>query len=289
MALKTFNPTTPSRRQLGIVDRSELWKGKPVRGLTEGLRGKGGRNNTGRITMRWRGGGNKRRYRIIDFKRVKADMPATVERLEYDPNRTAFIALVKYTDGTQAYILAPQRLSVGDTVIAGNYVDVKPGNVMPLGNMPIGTIIHNVELKIGKGGQLARSAGTYAQLVGRDQDYVIVRLNSGEQRLVHGRCTATIGAVSNPDHMNISIGKAGRNRWLGRKPHNRGVSMNPVDHPHGGGEGRTSGGRHPVTPWGKPTKGKKTRSNKSTNRFILISRHKRKKKGTPDMVRSVWN
>jgi large subunit ribosomal protein L2 len=184
---------------------------------------------------------------------------------------------VKYTDGTQAYILAPQRLAVGDTVIAGNYVDVKPGNVMPLGNMPIGTIIHNVELKIGKGGQLARSAGTYAQLVGRDHDYVIVRLNSGEQRLVHGRCTGTIGAVSNPDHMNISIGKAGRNRWLGRKPHNRGVSMNPVDHPHGGGEGRTSGGRHPVTPWGKPTKGKKTRSNKSTNRFILISRHKRKK------------
>jgi len=184
---------------------------------------------------------------------------------------------VKYTDGTQAYILAPQRLAVGDTVIAGRHVDVKPGNVMPLGNMPIGTIIHNVELKIGKGGQLARSAGTYAQLVGRDQDYVIIRLNSGEQRLVHGRCTGTIGAVSNPDHMNISIGKAGRNRWLGRKPHNRGVSMNPVDHPHGGGEGRTSGGRHPVTPWGKPTKGKKTRSNKSTNRFILISRHKRKK------------
>src|ERR1700724_2281992 len=217
-------------------------------------------------------------HRIVDFKRTKIDMPATVERLEYDPNRTAFIALVKYTDGTQAYILAPQRLAVGDTVVAGNYVDVKPGNVMPLGNMPIGTIIHNVELKIGKGGQLARSAGTYAQLVGRDQDYVIIRLNSGEQRLVHGRCTGTIGAVSNPDHMNISIGKAGRNRWLGRKPHNRGVSMNPVDHPHGGGEGRTSGGRHPVTPWGKPTKGKKTRSNKSTNKFILISRHKRKKK-----------
>src|SRR6267142_1483922 len=233
--------------------------------------------NTGRMVVRFRGGGHKQTYRIVDFKRTKVDMPATVERLEYDPNRTAFIALVKYTDGTQAYILAPQRLAVGDTVIAGNYVDVKPGNVMPLGNMPIGTIIHNVELKIGKGGQLARSAGTYAQLVGRDHDYVIVRLNSGEQRLVHGRCTGTIGAVSNPDHMNISIGKAGRNRWLGRKPHNRGVSMNPVDHPHGGGEGRTSGGRHPVTPWGKPTKGKKTRSNKSTNRFILISRHKRKK------------
>src|SRR6201985_791936 len=264
MALKSFNPTTPSRRELVIVDRGELWKGKPVKALTEGLRGKGGRNNTGRITVRWRGGGNKRRYRLVDFKRSKVDMPATVERLEYDPNRTAFIALVKYTDGTQAYILAPQRLAVGDTVIAGNYVDVKPGNVMPLGNMPIGTIVHNVELKIGKGGQLARSAGTYAQVVGRGQDYVIVRLNSGEQRLVHGRCTATIGAVSNPDHMNISIGKAGRNRWLGRKPHHRGGSMNPIDHPHGGGEGRTSGGRHPVTPWGKPTKGKKTRTNKST-------------------------
>src|SRR6266700_1405085 len=253
MALKTYNPTTPGQRQLVMVDRSALYKGKPVKALTEGKQSTGGRNNTGRMVVRFRGGGHE-----------KAD-------------RIAFNAMVKYTDGTQAYILAPQRLAVGDTVIAGSHVDVKPGNVMPLGNMPIGTIIHNVELKIGKGGQLARSAGTYAQLVGRDHDYVIVRLNSGEQRLVHVRCTGTIGAVSNPDHMNISIGKAGRNRWLGRKPHNRGVSMNPVDHPHGGGEGRTSGGRHPVTPWGKPTKGKKTRSNKSTNRFILISRHKRKK------------
>src|SRR6266446_6090997 len=229
MALKTFNPTTPSRRQLVTVDRSELWKGKPVRGLTEGLRGKGGRNNTGRITMRWRGGGNKRRYRLVDFKRDKVDVPATVERLEYDPNRTAFIALVKYQDGEQAYILAPQRPAVGDTVAAGNYVDVKPGNVMPLGNMPVGTIVHNIELKIGKGGQIARSAGTYAQIVGRDQDYVILRLNSAEQRLVNGRCMATIGAVSNPDNMNISIGKAGRTRWMGRMPHNRGVSMNPID------------------------------------------------------------
>src|SRR6266478_1954039 len=245
MALKKFNPTTPGQRQLVMVDRSALYKGKPVKALTEGKHSSGGRNNTGRMVVRFRGGGHKQTYRIVDFKRTKVDMPATVERLEYDPNRTAFIALVKYTDGTQAYILAPQRLAVGDTVIAGNYVDVKPGNVMPLGNMPIGTIIHNVELKIGKGGQLARSAGTYAQLVGRDHDYVIVRLNSGEQRLVHGRCTGTIGAVSNPDHMNISIGKAGRNRWLGRKPHNRGVSMNPVDHPHGGGEGRASG-RHDV-------------------------------------------
>ena len=205
------------------------------------------------------------------------DVEGTVERIEYDPNRTAFIALIKYADGELAYILAPQRLRSGDTVVAGPRVDIKPGNAMPLRNMPIGTIVHNVEMKAGHGGQLARSAGTYAQLVGRDQDYVIVRLNSGEQRLVHGRCRATIGAVSNPDHMNTSIGKAGRNRWLGRKPHNRGVSMNPIDHPHGGGEGRTSGGRHPVTPWGKPTKGKKTRSNKSTDRFILLSRHKRKK------------
>ena len=277
MALKTFNPTTPGQRQLVMVDRSALYKGKPVKTLTEGKHSKGGRGNTGRITVRFRGGGHKQAYRIVDFKRTKVDVPAKVERLEYDPNRTAFIALIKYEDGTQAYILAPQRLAVGDTVVAGSYVDVKPGNVMPLGNMPVGTIVHNVELKIGKGGQIARSAGTYAQIVGRDHDFVIVRLNSGEQRLVHGRCTATIGAVSNPDHMNISIGKAGRKRWMGRRPHNRGVVMNPVDHPHGGGEGRTSGGRHPVTPWGKPTKGKKTRSNKSTNKFILISRHKRKK------------
>src|SRR5712672_2401110 len=277
MALKTFNPTTPGQRQLVMVDRSALYKGKPIKALTEGKRGTGGRNNNGRITVRFRGGGHKKAYRLVDFKRDKVDMPAVVERLEYDTNRTAFIALVKYQDGEQAYILAPQRFAVGDTVVAGNYVDVKPGNVMPLGNTPVGTIVHNIELKIGKGGQLARSAGTYAQIVGRDQDYVILRLNSGEQRLVHGRCRGTIGAVSSPDHMNISIGKAGRTRWLGWRPHNRGVVMNPIDHPHGGGEGRTSGGRHPVTPWGKPTKGKKTRSNKSTNRFILLSRHKRKK------------
>src|ERR1700709_640376 len=277
MALKKFNPTTPGHARLVMVDRSALYKAKPVKSLTEGKRGQGGRNNTGRITVRFRGGGHKKAYRNVDFKRTKVDVPAVVERLEYDPNRTAFIALIKYEDGEQAYILAPQRLAIGDTVVAGNYVDVKPGNVMPLGNMPIGTIIHNVELKIGKGGQLARSAGTYAQLVGRDHDYVIIRLNSGEQRLVHGRCTGTIGAVSNPDHMNISIGKAGRNRWLGRKPHNRGVSMNPVDHPHGGGEGRTSGGRYPAPRSCTLTSGKKTRSNKSTNRFILISRHKRKK------------
>jgi large subunit ribosomal protein L2 len=277
MALKTYNPKTPSMRQLVLVDRSSLYKGKPVKTLTEGRGQAGGRNSTGRITVRFRGGGHKQSYRTIDFKRSRHDAPAVVERIEYDPNRTSFIALIKYPDGELAYIIAPQRLAVGDSVVAGSYVDVKPGNSMPLGNMPIGTIVHNVELKIGKGGQLARSAGTYAQIVGRDHDYVIVRLNSGEQRLIHGRCVGTIGAVSNPDHMNTSIGKAGRTRWMGWRPHNRGVVMNPVDHPHGGGEGRTSGGRHPVTPWGKPTKGKKTRKNKSTTRFILISRHKRKK------------
>jgi large subunit ribosomal protein L2 len=229
--------------------------------------------------MRRIGGGHKQSYRLVDFKRRKFDIPGIVERLEYDPNRSAFIALIKYTDGELAYIIAPQRLAPGDQVIAGKKVDVKPGNAMPLRSVPIGTIVHNVEMKIGKGGQIARSAGTSAQIVGRDQDYVILRLNSGEQRLVHGRCRGTIGAVSNPDHMNISIGKAGRTRWLGWRPHNRGVTMNPVDHPHGGGEGRTSGGRHPVTPWGKPTKGKKTRSNKSTTKFIVTSRHKSKKKG----------
>jgi large subunit ribosomal protein L2 len=278
MAQKTYKPTTPSQRQLVLDDRSGLHKGEPVKQLTEGKSGTGGRNNTGRITVRFLGGGHKQAYRKIDFKRRKFDMPATIERLEYDPNRTAFIALLKYQDGELAYILAPQRLAQGDTVVAGEHVDVKPGNAMPLANIPIGTIVHNIELKIGKGGQMARSAGTYAQIVGRDQEYVILRLSSGEQRLVHGRCMATVGAVSNPDHMNISIGKAGRTRWLGRRPHNRGVAMNPIDHPHGGGEGRTSGGRHPVTPWGFPTKGKKTRKNKSTTKFIVSSRHMRKKK-----------
>ena len=279
MALKAFKPITPGLRQLVIVDSSELYKGKPVKSLTEGKSSKGGRNNTGRITVRFRGGGHKQTYRIVDFKRRKHDMAATVERLEYDPNRTAFIALIKYTDGELAYILAPQRLSAGDSVIAGQQVDVKPGNAMPLSNIPVGTIVHNVEMKIGGGGSIARSAGTYAQIVGRDQGYVSLRLNSGEQRLIHGQCFATIGAVSNPDHMNISLGKAGRNRWLGQKPHNRGVTMNPVDHPHGGGEGRTSGGRHPVSPWGKSAKGAKTRNNKQTTRFIVASRHDRKKKG----------
>src|SRR5580693_5334967 len=258
MALKTFKPTTPSLRQLVIVDRSELYKGKPVKTLTVGKSEKGGRNNTGRTTVRFRGGGHKQTYRVVDFKRRKLDTPATVERLEYDPNRTSFIALIKYADGEQAYIIAPQRLNVGDQVVAGVQVDVKPGNAMPLANIPVGTIVHNVEMKIGKGGAIARSAGTYEQIVGRDQGYVSLRLNSGEQRLIHGQCFASIGAVSNPDHMNTSIGKAGRKRWLGRMPHNRGVSMSPG---------------------GKPTKGKKTRSNKATDKFIVASRHVRKKRG----------
>jgi large subunit ribosomal protein L2 len=274
MALKTYKPTTPGQRQLVLVDRSGLYKGKPLKALTEGKSSTGGRNNLGRITTRFRGGGHKKAYRTVDFKRAKHDQPAIVERIEYDPNRTGFIALISYKDGERAYILAPQRLAVGDTIVAGDHVDVKPGNAMPLGNIPVGTIVHNIELKIGKGGQLARSAGTYAQIVGRDAEYVILRLNSGEQRLAHGRCMATIGAVSNPDHMNISIGKAGRVRWKGRMPHNRGITMNPVDHPHGG---RTKGGGHPVTPWGFPTKGKKTRKNKSTGKFIIASRHARKK------------
>lgn len=280
MALKLYKPTTPSMRQLVLVDRSELYKGKPVKTLTEGKSSSGGRNNLGRVTVRFRGGGHKRSLRLVDFKRRShLGMSAVVDRIEYDPNRTAFIALIRYEDGTLSYILAPQRVAVGDTVVAADSADVKPGNAMPIGSIPVGTIVHNVELKIGKGGAIARSAGNYAQIVGRDSGNVILRLNSGEQRLVNGLCFATVGAVSNPDHMNISLGKAGRNRWLGKRPHNRGVAMNPVDHPHGGGEGRTSGGRHPVTPWGKPTKGKKTRVNKRTDTFIVASRHARKKKG----------
>ena len=279
MALKTYKPTTPSQRNLVLIDRSQLWKGKPVKALTEGLSKSGGRNNLGRVTMWHRGGGHKRTYRMIDFKRRKFGVPAKVERIEYDPNRTAFIALLKYEDGELSYILAPQRLQVGDSVIADARVDVKPGNAMPLANVPIGTIVHNVEMKPGKGGQIARAAGAYVQLVGRDAGYAIVRLNSGETRMVPSACMATVGAVSNPDNSNVSLSKAGRSRWMGRKPTVRGVAMNPVDHPHGGGEGRTSGGRHPVTPWGKSTKGKRTRSNKASSKFILRSRHQKKKKG----------
>lgn len=272
MALKQFRPITPSLRQLVIVDRSELFKGKPLKALTEGLSKSGGRNNTGRITARRMGGGHKRVYRLIDFKRRKFGVPATVERIEYDPNRTAFIALIRYADGVLSYILAPQRLKVGDAVVSGEKVDVKPGNAMPLKNIPVGTVVHNVELKAGKGGQIARAAGTYLQLVGRDAGYAQLKLPSGELRVVRGECLATVGAVSNPDNANTNLGKAGRNRWLGRRPAVRGVAMNPIDHPHGGGEGRSSGGRHPVTPWGKPTKGKKTRSNKKTDGLILRRR-----------------
>lgn len=279
MALKTFKPTTPSQRQLVLVDRSHLWKGKPVKPLTEGLNKTGGRNNTGRVSIWHRGGGHKRTYRLVDFKRTKRGVAATVERLEYDPNRTAFIALIKYDDGELSYILAPQRLAPGDKVIADEKVDVKPGNAMPLASIPIGTIVHNVEMKQGKGGQIARAAGAYVQLVGRDSGYAILRLNSGETRMVPAACMATVGAVSNPDNSNVSLSKAGRSRWMGRKPVVRGVAMNPIDHPHGGGEGRTSGGRHPVTPWGKSTKGKRTRTNKATDKFILRSRHLKKKKG----------
>ena len=274
MALKTYNPTSPGRRALVLVDRSELHKGRPEKSLTEGLTKSGGRGGNGRIAVRFRGGGAKRLYRKVDFKRRKFDVPATVQRLEYDPNRTAFIALIKYEDGELAYLLAPQRLKAGDVVVAAEKADVKPGNAMPLRGMPIGTIIHNVELKPLKGGQIARSAGAYAQLVGRDAGYAQIRLNSGELRMVQDTCMATVGAVSNQDHMNTSIGKAGRSRWLGRRPHNRGVAMNPVDHPHGGGEGRTSGGRHPVTPWGKSTKGYKTRKKQHRTDKYIIRRRK---------------
>lgn len=275
MALKQHKPRSPGRRQLVIVERSGLHKGKPVKTLTKGKSKTGGRNNKGRMTAPSRGGGHKQSYRMVDFKRRKWDMAATVERLEYDPNRTAFIALIKYSDGELAYILAPQRLAPGDKVVAGEKVDVKPGNAMPLKNIPIGSIVHNIEMRPGKGGQLARSAGTYAQLVGRDSGYAQIKLGSGELRLVRGECMASIGAVSNPDHGNINLGKAGRSRWLGRRPHVRGVVKNPIDHPHGGGEGRSSGGRHPVTPWGKPTKGKRTRHNKATDKYIVRSRHKK--------------
>ena len=272
MALKKYNPVTPGMRQLVLVDRRDLWRGKPEKALTEGLTKSGGRNNQGRTTVYHRGGGHKRRYRMIDFKRQKFDVVGTVERLEYDPNRSAFIALINYDDGEKAYILAPQRLAVGDKVVSGERVDVRPGNAMPLRNMPVGTIIHNIELKPQGGGKMVRSAGSFAQLVGRDTGYAQVKLASGELRIVRAECMATVGAVSNPDHGNRNLGKAGRKRWLGIRPTTRGVAMNPVDHPHGGGEGRTSGGRHPVTPWGKPTKGKRTRKNKATDKYIIRRR-----------------
>ena len=276
MALRQFKPVTASLRGTVLIDRSELWKGKPVKTPTEGKHKTGGRNNHGRTTSFFRGGGHKQTYRHVDFKRRKLEISAVVERLEYDPNRTAFIALIKYDDGELSYILAPQRIKMGDRVVAGARVDIKPGNAMPMSAIPVGTIIHNVEMKLGAGGKMARSAGCYAQLVGKDAGYAQVKLQSGELRVIRAECFATVGAVSNPDNQNQSLGKAGRARWMGRRPHNRGVVMNPVDHPHGGGEGRTSGGRHPVTPWGKPTKGYKTRANKRTDSMIIRRRPKGK-------------
>ena len=275
MALKTFRPTSPGLRHVVVVQRGHLWKGKPVKVLTEGQARSGGRNNSGRITSRHIGGGHKQLYRKVDFKRRKHGIAGTVERLEYDPNRTAFIALIKYDDGELAYILAPQRLAEGDRVEAGENADVKPGNAMPMSSIPIGSIIHNVEMKPGKGGQIARSAGTYVQLVGRDGGYALLKLSSGETRRVRAECMATIGAVSNADHANTVIGKAGRSRWRGKRPQTRGIAMNPIDHPNGG---RTNGGKHWSTPWGKPTKGSRTRSNKETDKYIVRSRHKAKKK-----------
>ena len=275
MGLKKFNPTSAGRRHLVLIDKSELFKGRPVKSLTVGKTKSGGRNNKGRVTARWIGGGHKQRYRIIDFKR-RTSGTALVERIEYDPNRTAFIALICYESGEQSYIIAPQRLAVGDKVESSDKADIKPGNCLQLKYIPVGTIVHNVEMKVGKGGQLARSAGSYAQLAGRDGDYAQLKLMSGETRLVKVECRATIGAVSNADWQNVKLGKAGRARWMGVNPSVRGVAMNPVDHPHGGGEGKTSGGRPSVTPWGKPTKGGKTRSNKATDKYILRSRHLKK-------------
>ena len=272
MTLKSFKPTTPSNRSLIQIDRSKLWKDGPYKPLVGGLTKSGGRNNTGRITSFHRGGGHKRLYRIIDFKRNKDNMYATVERVEYDPNRTAFIALVCYEDQERSYIIAPEGLKVGDKIISGDGFDVKPGNCLPLRDIPVGTSIHNVELKSGKGAQMVRSAGGYCQLMSKDNGYAQLRLSSGEMRLVSLACRATIGIVSNADKKNISHGKAGRVRWLGFRPVVRGVAQNPVDHPHGGGEGKTSGGRHPVTPWGLQTRGFKTRKNKRTNQFIVKRR-----------------
>tara|TARA_B100000941_G_scaffold165799_1_gene118029 strand:+ start:2927 stop:3772 length:846 start_codon:yes stop_codon:yes gene_type:complete len=269
MALKKFRPNTPGTRGLTLVDKKGLWTGKPLKSLTAGLSKKGGRNNTGRITMRRKGGGHKAKYRIIDFKRNKSDIAGTVERIEHDPNRSSYIALIKYDDGEMNYILAPKDLKIGEKIIAGENTEIKIGNCMPMSNIPVGIDIHNIELKVGCGAQLARSAGSSTQIVGKSDGYVAIKLPSGEQRKVREECKATIGVLSNIDKKNQKLGKAGRKRWLGVRPSVRGVAMNPIDHPHGGGEGKTSGGRDPVTPWGKPTKGKKTRNNKRTDKFII--------------------
>jgi large subunit ribosomal protein L2 len=274
MAIKSYNPTSAGRRHQTCSTFDEITKTTPEKSLLVSLKKSGGRNANGRITSRHQGGGHKQKYRIIDFRRDKRSIPATVASIEYDPNRSARIALLNYADGEKRYILAPLDLKVGDVIISGPEADIKPGNSLPLRAIPLGTVIHNIELKIGKGAQLARSAGTFAQLMSKEGKYSQVKLPSGEVRLVLQDCYATIGQVGNTDHENINIGKAGRSRWLGRRPKVRGVAMNPVDHPHGGGEGRTSGGRHPVTPWGIPTKGYKTRTNKTSNRFIVKKRSK---------------
>jgi large subunit ribosomal protein L2 len=274
MPIRTYKPTSPGRRFQTVQVFDEITATEPYKPLTEPVRKSGGRNNTGELTAWWRGGGHKRAYRVIDFKRDKRDIPATVSTVEYDPNRSSRIALVTYADGEKRYILQPVGLKPGDTIVAGDNVDILPGNALPLKNIPLGTTVHNVELKPGKGGQMARSAGAGVQVVAREGAYVTVRMPSSEVRLVNADCFATIGQVGNVDHENVSVGKAGRNRWLGWKPHNRGVAMNPVDHPLGGGEGKTSGGRHPVTPWGVPTKGYKTRNNKRSDRFIVTRRQK---------------
>jgi large subunit ribosomal protein L2 len=272
MPIKAYRPTTPTRRFQTVLTREEITRERPEKSLTRGKKRSGGRNNTGEITVWFRGGGAKRCYRVIDFKRDKAGVPARVASIEYDPNRSARIALLHYADGEKRYIIAPLGLRVGQTVVSGPQADILVGNALPLENIPPGTTIHNIELRPGKGAQLARSAGAQAQLVSRDAEYALIKLPSGEVRKVSVKCMATIGQVGNLDHENVSLGKAGRSRWLGRRPHNRGVSMNPVDHPHGGGEGKTSGGRHPVTPWGQPTRGFKTRNNKRTDKFIVSRR-----------------
>ncbi|MDD3554678.1 MAG: 50S ribosomal protein L2 [Deltaproteobacteria bacterium] len=274
MPIKTFKPTTKSRRSMTVLDNSDITKNKPEKSLIEPLKKTGGRNNYGRVTARHRGGGSKLFYRIIDFKRNKLGIPAKVSAIEYDPNRSARIALLQYTDGEKGYIIAPHGLSVGDAVISDVAADIRPGNCMELRNMPLGTLVHNVEMRPGKGGQIVRSAGAAAQLMAKEGDYVQLRLPSGEVRLFLARCKATVGQVGNLDHENISLGKAGRSRWMGIRPSVRGVAMNPVDHPMGGGEGRSSGGRHPCSPWGWPTKGYKTRKNKTSDRFIIKARKK---------------
>ena len=278
MPIKTYRPTTPTRRFQTVVSREDITKAKPEKSLTVGKKRTGGRNSHGAITSRFRGGGSKKSFRVIDFKRDKTGVPAKVAAIEYDPNRSARIALLHYKDGEKRYILAPLGLAVGQTVVSGAEADILTGNALPLKNIPAGTVVHNIELRPGKGAQMARSAGTQAQLVSKESGFALLKLPSGEVRKVHVECMATVGQVGNTDHENVSSGKAGRTRWLGKRPHNRGVSMNPVDHPHGGGEGKTSGGRNPVTPWGQPTRGFKTRNNKRTDQWIVNRRASKKRR-----------